>query len=205
MYSVHASCFCNPHHHFRDVVCLCNKKGTPCVGMLECLCEDNFFMLFDNQWLTYCKQCHHSHLSCQHQYEGCSESNAPHFFLGNYLLRMYEIHTQYNWMFPLHALFSHIISIYVYGLTPARNKEMHAFMYQLASYSRSHALTARITLLSSSNFVPSSASFSDQKDENLTAPDQGGGAQSNGIWRLPFGCATSVRHRRHFHRLLQRR
>ena len=30
----------------------------------------------------------------------------PHiFFLGNYLIRMYETHAQYNWMFPLHVLF----------------------------------------------------------------------------------------------------
>jgi hypothetical protein len=36
----------------------------------------------------------------------------PHiFFLGNCLLRMYEIHAQYNWMFPLHMLFFYIISI----------------------------------------------------------------------------------------------
>jgi len=40
-------------------------------------------------------------------YEGCSESNAPHFFLGSYLFRMYEIHVQYNWMFPLHIIFPH--------------------------------------------------------------------------------------------------
>jgi hypothetical protein len=40
---------------------------------------------------------------------------------------MYEIHAQYKWMFPLHVLFFHIISIYVYSLTPARNKGMHAF------------------------------------------------------------------------------
>jgi hypothetical protein len=40
---------------------------------------------------------------------------------------MYEIHAQYNWMFPLHMLFFHIISIYIYGLTPVRNKEMLAF------------------------------------------------------------------------------
>jgi hypothetical protein len=60
-------------------------------------------------------------------YEGCSESNAPHFFfLGNYLFRMYEIHAQYNWMFPLHMLFFHIILIYVYGLTPAtRTRNEH--------------------------------------------------------------------------------
>ena len=52
----------------------------------------------------------------------------PHiFFLGIYLFRMYEIHAQYNWMFPLHMLFFHTISTYVYGLTPARNKSMHAF------------------------------------------------------------------------------
>jgi hypothetical protein len=52
----------------------------------------------------------------------------PHiFFSGNYLLRMYEIHAQYNWMFHLHMWFFHIISIYVYGLTPARNKSMHVF------------------------------------------------------------------------------
>jgi hypothetical protein len=30
---------------------------------------------------------------CTFMYEGCSESNAPHFFLGKYLFRMYEIHT----------------------------------------------------------------------------------------------------------------
>jgi hypothetical protein len=38
---------------------------------------------------------------------------------------MYEIHAQYNWMFPLHMLFFHVISIYLYGLTPGRNKGMH--------------------------------------------------------------------------------
>jgi hypothetical protein len=54
----------------------------------------------------------------------------PHiFFLGNYLccMKMYEIHAQYNWMFPLHMLFFHISSIYVYDLTPAWNKGMHSF------------------------------------------------------------------------------
>ena len=30
-------------------------------------------------------------------------------------------------MFPLHKLLFHIISIYAYGLTPARNKGIHAF------------------------------------------------------------------------------
>ena len=44
----------------------------------------------------------------------------PHvFFLGNYLFRKYEIHAHYNWTFPLHMLFFHIISVCVYGLKPA--------------------------------------------------------------------------------------
>jgi hypothetical protein len=32
------------------------------------------------------------------------------------------------WIFPLCMLFFHIISIYVYGLMPAQNKGMHAFV-----------------------------------------------------------------------------
>jgi len=52
----------------------------------------------------------------------------PHISsLGNYLFRIYEIHAQYNWMFPVCILFFHIISIYVYSLMPVRNKSMHAF------------------------------------------------------------------------------
>jgi len=49
------------------------------------------------------------------------------FFLGNYLFRIYAIHAQYNWVFHLHMLFFHTISIFVYGLTPARNKGIHVF------------------------------------------------------------------------------
>jgi hypothetical protein len=49
------------------------------------------------------------------------------FFLGKYIFRMYEIDAQYNWMCPVHMLFFHIISIYVYDLTPALNTGMHAF------------------------------------------------------------------------------
>jgi hypothetical protein len=57
----------------------------------------------------------------------------PHiFFLGNYLFRMYEIHTHFNWMFPLHMLFFHIISMYVYGLN-ASAKQGHACMHALLS------------------------------------------------------------------------
>ena len=40
---------------------------------------------------------------------------------------MYEIRAHSNCMFPIHTWFFHIISIYVYGLTPARNNGMHAF------------------------------------------------------------------------------
>ena len=88
----------------------------------------------------------------------------PHiFFLGNYLFGMYAIHAQYNWIFPLHMWFFHIISIYVYSLTPVRNKSTHVSLYQLVSCSRSHVLTARIMLSSSSNLVPRSAFFSGPK------------------------------------------
>jgi hypothetical protein len=41
---------------------------------------------------------------------------------------MYEINAQYNWMFPLHMLFFHIISISIYSLMPARNKGMQALV-----------------------------------------------------------------------------
>jgi hypothetical protein len=40
---------------------------------------------------------------------------------------MFEIHAQYNWMFPVHVLLFHTVSIYVYGLMPVQNKGMHAF------------------------------------------------------------------------------
>jgi hypothetical protein len=39
-------------------------------------------------------------------YTRVAQKVRPHiFFLGSYLFRMYEIHAQYNWMFPLHMLF----------------------------------------------------------------------------------------------------
>jgi hypothetical protein len=61
-------------------------------------------------------------------YMRAAQKVMPHiFFLGNYLFRMFEIHAQYNWMFPLHMWFFHIISIYVYGLMSAWNKGMYAF------------------------------------------------------------------------------
>jgi hypothetical protein len=47
---------------------------------------------------------------------------------------MYEIHAQHNWMFPLHMLFFHTISIYVYGLTPMRKKGMHACLPCTSSF-----------------------------------------------------------------------
>ena len=67
------------------------------------------------------------HLQMLTYTRGAQKVSPTFFFLGKHLLRMYAIHAQYNWMFPLHMLFFHIISIYVYGLTPARNKGMHAF------------------------------------------------------------------------------
>jgi hypothetical protein len=94
----------------------------------------------------------------------------PHIlFLGNYLFRMYEIHAQYNWMFPLHKLFFHTISIYVYGA-----KQGHAclpctslFPLHLAM-SLLHEPRSRHLKTLSHALHPSLA----QKDENLTVPDQ---------------------------------
>ena len=129
----------------------------------------------------------------------------PHiFFLGNCLFRMYEIHTHYNCMFPLHILFFHL------RLRPyASAKQGYACLACTSSFPVHVAmsvLTARITLSSSSVLVPRNASFSDPKRCQLTAPDQdwGGEAQSNQIWLLPTAFVTCVRHRRHFHRQLQR-
>jgi hypothetical protein len=71
----------------------------------------------------------------------------PHiFFLGNCLLRMYEIYAQYNWMFPLHMLLFHIIFIMFTALRQRETRECMPFLYQLVSCSCIHVLTARITL-----------------------------------------------------------
>jgi hypothetical protein len=61
------------------------------------------------------------------KYEGCTEINPPHFFSETIYSESIKIQAQYKWMFPLHMLFFQKISIYVYGLTPARNKGTHAF------------------------------------------------------------------------------
>ena len=94
---------------------------------------------------------------------------------------MYEIHAQYNWMFPLHVLFFHVISVYVYGLMPARNKGMHAFPVHIAMSSLHESCSRHLQTLSHA-VHPSMA----QKDGNLTAPDHDyrgdGGAQSIQIW-----------------------
>jgi hypothetical protein len=97
----------------------------------------------------------------------------PHIFFVNYLFRMYEIHAQYNWMFHLHMLFFHIFSIYVYGLTPAWNKDMCAFPCQLVSCSHSHILTARTMLSSSSDLVPCTVSLSGPKRWKSDGPRSG--------------------------------
>ena len=57
--------------------------------------------------------------------EGCSESNAPYFFLGNYSECM-KFTLRITGCF-LYTLFFHVIYVYVFGLTPARNKGMYAF------------------------------------------------------------------------------
>ena len=94
------------------------------------------------------------------------------FFLGNYLFRMYEIHAQYNWMFPLHMLFFHIISVYVYGL--ASVKQGYAclpctstFPVHVAMSSRHESRSRHLQTLSHA-MNPSMA----PKDGNLTVPDQ---------------------------------
>ena len=75
----------------------------------------------------------------------------------------------------------------------ASAKQGHACLYQLGSCSRSHVLTAWITLSSSSNLVPRSASFSGPKKMKIwrrqirTMGGGDGGAHSNQIWRLPPG------------------
>ena len=95
---------------------------------------------------------------------------------------MYEIHTQYNWMFPLHMLFFHIIHV---RLRPhASAKQGHAcfpctssFPVQVAMSSRHESCSRHLQTLPHT-VHPSMA----QKDGNLMAPDQDyrgdGGAQS---------------------------
>jgi hypothetical protein len=61
----------------------------------------------------------------------------PHIsFLGNYLFRMYEIHAQYNWMFPLHMLFFHMISSTSTALRQCETRARIPSLYHLVSCSR---------------------------------------------------------------------
>ena len=111
----------------------------------------------------------------------------PHiFFLGNYLFRMYEIHAQYNWMFPLHVIFPHNLCLRLWPY--ASMKQGHAclpctssFPVHVAMSSRHESRSRHLQTLSHA-VHPSMA----QKDENLMAPDQDyrgdGGAQSIQIW-----------------------
>ena len=95
------------------------------------------------------------------------------FFLGNYLFRMSEIHAQYNWIFPLHMLFFHIFSMYVYGLK-ASAKQGHACLTCTISFpvhvamSSLHESRSRHLLTLSHAVHPSV----EQKHENRAAPDQ---------------------------------
>jgi len=123
-------------------------------------------------------------------YEGCSERNDPHFFLWNYLFRMYEIHAQCNWMFPLHTLFFHISPFTSAALRQRETRACMPSLYQLISYSRNHVLTARITLSSSSKLVPRSLSFSGPKrwkSDGARWGILGGWGRSVQIWRLSPG------------------
>jgi hypothetical protein len=52
---------------------------------------------------SYCLECATSLVT------RVAQKVMPHIlFLGNYLFRIYEIHAEYNWMFPLHMLFFHM-------------------------------------------------------------------------------------------------
>jgi hypothetical protein len=98
-------------------------------------------LLIVQEYLVSKLRCYSVPIFCNILYEGCSESNAPHFFLGNYLLRMYEIHAQYNWMFLYICYFS---TQSPSTSTALRQRETRACMpslYQLVFCSRSHVLT----------------------------------------------------------------
>ena len=114
----------------------------------------------------------------------------PHiFFLGNYLFKMYEIHDNITGCF-LYTLFFHIISIYVYSLMPAQNKDMFPctspFPVHIATSSLHESHSYNLQTLSHTVHV-----LVAQKYENLKVPGQDywgdGGAQSNQIWQLPPG------------------
>jgi len=122
---------------------------------------------------------------------GLLRKKCPTFFSETVYSECMKIQAQYNPSFPLHMLFFHIISIYVYGLMPARN--MHACLPCTSSFpvhvamSSLHESRSRHLQTLSHAVHPSVA----PKDENLTAPYQdyrgNGGGQSNQIWRLPPG------------------
>jgi hypothetical protein len=128
----------------------------------------NSVKMGDNEW----SKSQTSRLYCNLTYEGCSESNALHFFLRNYLFRMYEIHAQYNWMFPLHVIFPHNLHL---SLRPCASvKQGHACLPCISSFpvyvamSLLHESCCLHLQTLSHTVYPSVA----QKDENLTVPDQ---------------------------------
>ena len=114
----------------------------------------------------------------------------PHiFFLANYLFRMYEIHAQYNWIFPIHVIFPHNLHLHLWPYPSG--KQGHACLPCTSSFpvhvtmSLLHESCSRHLQTLSHAMHPSVA----QKDENLMVPDQDyrrdGVALSNQIWRLP--------------------
>ena len=98
------------------------RKGRP--KHVQLLTPNKEYKKVTSHWQLYyqefyCLTVHFNSLNATHQLMHFQYNNTrvaqkvmPHiFFLGNYLIRMYETHAQYNWMFPLHVLFFHIISI----------------------------------------------------------------------------------------------
>ena len=108
-------------------------------------------------------------------------------------------------IFFTHVNFPHNLHL---RLRPyASSKQGHACLPPPA---RSHVLTARITLASSSNIVTRSASFSGPKRCKFDSARVGlyGGWRSTvqpNLVITSWVCSLCVRHRRHFHWLLQRR
>jgi len=96
-------------------------------------------------------------------YEGCSESNAPHFFSENICSDCTQFTHSITGCFLYTCYFSTQSPSTSTALHQRETSACMPSLYQLVSCSRDHVLTARITLSSSSNLVPRSASYSGPK------------------------------------------
>jgi hypothetical protein len=106
-------------------------------------------------------------------------------FLRIYLFKMVDTWWQYKWTLLLHTLFFYSFHKLVWPY--ASVEQVHVFLAGTSSSClRSHFLTASITLLSSSKWVPQKASLRDPKRRKSTEPDLGcrvdGAASSNPFW-----------------------